>query len=356
MKLLLISYNLRRQGGIERLGLDVIEALQLNGHQVVVIYTKNIGAGRSGRLVGQLLFLVRLAIASRRCDQLFSMHALLLSQVEWLLPRRLPRLCWLHGVEVWGKALVPLAPALKRCKRLFASSSFTRDRLIYTSGGPWPEITVLNPVARLWENSAIAAHRPAEITKGLRLLTVARMAAEERYKGHDLVLQALNLLKVDLSKTSWHWKIVGNGNDRLRLEELTAKLDLNNNIDFVGALDDDALRAAYLNCNLLVMPSSYSVSVDGRASGEGFGITYLEAALAGRASIACCHGGQTDLISDGETGWLVEPNAEALAKVLREVLENPEQLRHRGNAAIQLAKVNFGFIPFRLALENALYD
>jgi glycosyltransferase involved in cell wall biosynthesis len=132
--------------------------------------------------------------------------------------------------------------------------------------------------------------------------------------------------------------------------------DLNNNIDFVGALDDDALRAAYLNCNLLVMPSSYSVSVDGRASGEGFGITYLEAALAGRASIACCHGGQTDLISDGETGWLVEPNAEALAKVLREVLENPEQLRHRGNAAIQLAKVNFGFIPFRLALENALYD
>ncbi len=356
MKLLLITYNLMRRGGIERLSLDVIEALKLNDHQVKVIHTKRLGTGWLGRLLGQLFFITRIAIASRQCDQLFSMHALLLSQVNWLLPRGLPRFCWLHGVEVWGAALPSLAPSLRRCKRLIASSNFTKKQLLSTAAEKWPEIKVLNPVARLWENLAQPASLPADYTQGLQLLTVARMAANERYKGHDLVLQALALLKSDCSKAQWIWQIVGNGNDRGRLEMLTTQLGLAENVVFLGDLDDEALRAAYLNCNLFVMPSSFSIAADGSASGEGFGITYLEAALAGRAAIGCRQGGQTDLIMDGETGWLVDPQAAELVQVFKYLIANPDELRRRGEAARSFACKYFSEAEFNSALGSFLMN
>ena len=350
MRILLISYDLRRRGGIERLSADVGEALRGQGHQLVVISTRRLGPGPLGRALGQLWFLGRLALACRRCDELFSMHALLLSQVDWLLPRRLPRLCWLHGVEVWGTALPPLAPALRRCRQLLASSSFTMDRLL-AEQGPWPPVQVLHPPSRLWDGLPLPASLAPKPT-GLRLLTVARMAADERYKGHELVLQAL----VQLGQGNWHWQIVGSGNDRLRLEALTCSLGLGEQVTFLGDLSDGQLRQAYGDCNLLVMPSSYGLRPNGCATGEGFGIAYLEAALAGRASLGCTLGGQTDLILDGETGWLVEPEVEAVALVLRQALQHPTELMRRGVAARQQALANLVRNEFPVVLQNALHQ
>jgi glycosyltransferase involved in cell wall biosynthesis len=348
VKILLISYDLRRRGGIERLSADVVFALRAEGHQLVVLSTRRLGPGPLGRALGQLWFLGRLALACRRCDELFSMHALLLSQVDWLLPRRLPRLCWLHGVEVWGTALPPLAPALGRCRQLLASSRFTRERVL-AQPGPWPPVQVLHPPARLWDGLPMPAPL-APNPPGLRLLTVARMAADERYKGHGLVFQALAQLK----SKAWQWQIVGSGNDRPRLEALSRGLGLGGQVSFLGDLSDDQLRQAYGDCNLLVMPSSYGLRPDGSASGEGFGIAYLEAALAGRASLGCILGGQADLILDGETGWLVEPEVEAVALVLRQALQHPPELLRRGEAARRQALQHFGESSFRAALTPLL--
>ena len=349
MRILLISYDLRRRGGIERLSLDVLGALGTQGHQVVVLSTRRLGPGPLGRILGQLWFLGRLSLACRRCDQLFSMHALLLAQVEWLLPPRLPRLCWLHGVEVWGTALPPLAPALGRCRQLLASSSFTRERVL-ANPGPWPPVQVLNPPARLWDGLPLPASLEEPRSPGLRLLTVARMAADERYKGHGLVFQAL----AQLGPGDWHWQIVGSGNDRPRLEALSRSLGLGGQVTFLGDLSDDQLRQAYGHCNLLVMPSSYGLRPDGRATGEGFGIAYLEAALAGRASLACTLGGQTDLIVDGETGWLVEPDPDAIVHVFRQVSMEPLLLQSMGDAAVSRARLHFSDSNFKTSMQRLI--
>ena len=346
MKILLISYDLRRRGGIERLSLDVVEALQAQGHQLVLLSTRRLGPGLIGRLLGQLWFLCQLAIASRRCEHLFCMHALLLAQVDWLLPRPMPRLCWLHGVEVWGKALAPLAIALCRCRLLLASSNFTRSKVLEHSH-PWPPVVVINPPARLWLGQVLPEPLPAQ-AQNLRMLTVARMAADERYKGHDLIIQALCLLNTD----NWHWHIVGIGDDQPRLRALVNKLGLAERVCFSGALNDDQLRQAYQDCNLLVMPSSYGLRADGSAMGEGFGITYLEAAMAGRASLACIEGGQSDVIQAGKTGWLVQPNVDDLLINLQAILNNHGELARRGAAAQQYASNNFGFRNFEEAIKK----
>jgi glycosyltransferase involved in cell wall biosynthesis len=164
----------------------------------------------------------------------------------------------------------------------------------------------------------------------------------ERYKGHDLLLEAL----VPFRNHDWSWLVVGEGGDRLRLEELVRHWGLESRVRFSGLLSDADLREAYSNCSLLAMPSAYELLPDGRATGEGFGIAYLEAACMGRPSLACTLGGQTDLIVEGQTGWLVEPTVSALQRVLQQILDNPQELASRGAAARFRAVNDFGAARF----------
>ena len=89
-------------------------------------------------------------------------------------------------------------------------------------------------------------------------------------------------------------------------------------------------------------------------NGEGFGIVYLEAALAGRASIACDQGGQSDFIVDGDTGWLIPPDANALKATLRELLHHPQEIQRRGALARARALQHFGQERFDQSLLQAL--
>ncbi|MFZ9750442.1 MAG: glycosyltransferase, partial [Vulcanococcus sp.] len=93
---------------------------------------------------------------------------------------------------------------------------------------------------------------------------------------------------------------------------------------------------------------------DGRACGEGFGIVYLEAAQAGRASIGCKVGGQSDLIVDGSTGWLIEPDPSELAELLLRLTNKPEDLVAAGEQAQQRALAHFSQASFDQALAGAL--
>lgn len=332
--ILLITYDIRRRGGIERLSLQVRQAFQRNGLPCRLLATRRLGPGRAGRLAGQIWFLLRLAWWLPRSDLVFSMHALLLRPVRRLggipgvRPPRQRLLCWLHGLEVWGANLPPLLPDLWACDGLAASSAFSRDQ-VRALLGDRPPIEVIHPCADLPDSGDPTPPPPVP-----RLLTVARMARQERYKGHDLILDALALLHHrGVLEPSLRWRVVGEGDDRPRLQARAVDLGLEGHIDWLGALEDGALREEYRHCSLVVMPSAFGLRADGSAQGEGFGITYLEAALAGRASIAADQGGQQDLIVDRQTGWLIPPTAEALAELLRRLAGDPELVRACGERA-----------------------
>jgi glycosyltransferase involved in cell wall biosynthesis len=89
------------------------------------------------------------------------------------------------------------------------------------------------------------------------------------------------------------------------------------------------------------MPSGFSIDAAGQATGEGFGIAYLEAAMAGRASIGALFGGQQDLIIDGETGWLVDLESLQLPNVIRQLQNNVELLAASGCSASDRARRQF---------------
>jgi glycosyltransferase involved in cell wall biosynthesis len=338
--ILLLAYDVRRSGGIERLTLQVLAALRAGGHRVRLLEPRQLGSGGLGRWLGRGWFLLQLVWWLPQAKQVLSMHALLLKPLRvWdrlPLRRRHRRLCWLHGIEVWGRALDGVAVDLSRCEGLAASSCFTADQ-VRRSLPEAPPIQVVHPCADLRLEA-----EPEPFPPSLRLLTVARMAAAERYKGHDQILDALALLRErgELAP-GFRWRVVGCGDDQLRLQQRAAALGLEAWIDWLGRLNDEDLAEDYRRCSLVVMPSGFALLPDGSAQGEGFGITYLEAALAGRPAIGALVGGQCDLIRHGETGWLVGATAHELAAVLRQIQRDPMALENRGLQARSRALTQF---------------
>lgn len=71
--------------------------------------------------------------------------------------------------------------------------------------------------------------------------------------------------------------------------------DLVNRVRFRGALGPEALAGLLRDSALLAVPSTH----------EGFGIVYLEGFAFGLPALAAASGGAAEIVSDGETGWLI---------------------------------------------------
>jgi phosphatidylinositol alpha-1,6-mannosyltransferase len=126
-------------------------------------------------------------------------------------------------------------------------------------------------------------------------LTVGRL---QRRKGHDLVLEAL--AGIDRREPSIRYVIVGDGEERERLEAMVERLQISGSVQFAGAVPADELPVYYAAADIFVHPNR----VDG-ADVEGFGIVFLEAGAAGLPVIAGDSGGVPEAVADGETGFLV---------------------------------------------------
>jgi len=338
--ILLVTYDVRRPGGIERLSLQVFEQLQRLGLHPRLLATRHIGPGLFGRWLGRLWFLLQLLWWLPQAQSVFSMHVHLLQPLKLraLFPglAARPLYCWLHGIEVWGNALAAARRDLRACTALAASSSFTAQQ-VREGLSVCPPITVVHPCSDLQFPEEIPAPGLP-----LRLLTVARLDAGERYKGHDQILDALHQLQQqgDLDP-QLRWIVVGDGNDRKRLQDKALRLGLAAQIDWRGRLSDQQLIEEFLSCSVFVMPSGFSIDAAGQAIGEGFGIAYLEAAMAGRPSIGALFGGQQDVIIDGEPGWLVSAVDQSLPVRLRRLANDSQQLEQAGRRARERACLVF---------------
>jgi glycosyltransferase involved in cell wall biosynthesis len=115
---------------------------------------------------------------------------------------------------------------------------------------------------------------------------------------------------------------VGPGHDRQRLAELAGSLGIAERVQFTGGVDNPAeyLRAA----DVFVLPSV----------AEGMSNSLLEAMATALPCVVSGIGGNTDLVTEGQTGRLVaEATAAAWSRTLLELLEDPAAARRLGAAA-----------------------
>ncbi len=171
--------------------------------------------------------------------------------------------------------------------------------------------------------SQAISSKPESTSLVFRLLTVSRLV--ER-KGHDRVLTALAMLKLNGTLTSFQYDIIGSGPMQSALEQLVMELDLGSHVHFLGDVDDTALRNAYLNTDVFIMPVK-----DDPIDKEGFGMVFLEAALFEVPSISTNMSGVNEAIIDGQTGLLVLDNdLEAIAQSIALLAKDPVYRRTLG--------------------------
>jgi glycosyltransferase involved in cell wall biosynthesis len=132
--------------------------------------------------------------------------------------------------------------------------------------------------------------------------------------------------------------IAGDGPLREGLEQQVREMSLENRIRFAGFLGQQPLFELLCQSHIFVHPSETMPD----ANQEGVPNSMLEAMATGLPIIATRHGGIPEVVTEGESGYLVgERDAEALAKALLKLAANPPCCARLGAAAARSVREEF---------------
>lgn len=157
-------------------------------------------------------------------------------------------------------------------------------------------------------------------TDGFKLACVGRLFVLD--KGQDMLLRLL-------SEQRWRQRpvdvsIVGTGVDETGLKEMATLLELKN-VHFSGQVSN--IEQLWLEHHALVLPSR----------GEGLALSVLEAMAAGRPVIVTDAGGNAEIVTEGETGFIGEYCQQSFSNTMERAWNarnNWEEIGSRASAYI----------------------
>ena len=327
-------------GGAEQTTIDVAHALIQAGDRAMV-------ASRGGRLTARLMAdgaqffempaqsknLFTMLSNSRRLTGLIREHGVDIIHARSRAPAfsalwasqstGIPFVATYHGVY---KAQNPLKrwynAVMTRGDLVIANSDYTRDHL-FAEHGISPDKVVTIPRGVDLSRFDPAAVDPGRINllekdwgiaQGDRRTKVLLGGRLTRIKGHLTIIEAAARMKAAGRRD---FVILFAGDDqgrsgyRQELETAILKAGLTDEIRLVGHCTD--MPAAFLLADLAILPTTVP---------ESFGRAAVEPQAMGRPVIASAHGGVTETVLEGRTGWLVPPeDAEAWKKALATALD-----------------------------------
>lgn len=151
-----------------------------------------------------------------------------------------------------------------------------------------------------------------------RILSVGRLT---HYKGHEILIRAvenLNNVKV---------LIVGEGEQRHKLEKLISSLNVGDKVSLLGGQTEQELNALMESCDCLCLPSTERT--------ESFGLVLLEAMRYGKPTIVgdIPGSGVGWVVNNNETGMLVSPgDTRELTGALQSMQEDTKKRKLLGRA------------------------
>ncbi len=153
-------------------------------------------------------------------------------------------------------------------------------------------------------------------------LAVGRLAKE---KNQAFLLSAFTRILRDLPTA--RLVLVGDGDDRPRLERLAHTLGISGRVRFVGGVPHEAVGDYYRAADLFLFPST----------SETQGIVVLEALAAGLPVVAVTSDAAAELLADGQAGTVSAEEPVAFAGSAVELWEEPERRRAMAEAGRQIA-------------------
>lgn len=257
--------------------------------------------------------------------------------VAWFCQLKHPRLHYIliaHGLEVWRPFTWLERVALRKARRVWCVSEFTRGELLKNSGLEGDRAVVLPNGSDPTFQAPGDENGP---TPGPVILTVSRLSQSDSYKGIDHLIAAMPEIRRTVPNATL--RVVGRGDDLPRLQGLAADHNLTGIVEFVGYLADAELEYEFSRCRVFALPSER----------EGFGLVYIEAMAHGKPCVGANAGGTPEVITP-ETGLLCPyGDVPALAHACTEALT-----RKWNPATIQARADVFSYPRFRDNMRSLL--
>lgn len=362
-------------GGAEQSAIDVAEAVVRAGGRCFV-------ATRGGRMTARLIAdggrLAQMPVQSKNPLTMLGNAARLVElirreKVSVVHARsRAPAFSALWAAQVTGtpfvatyhgvyKAQSPLKrwynAIMTRGDVVIANSNYTRDHVLAEHQvDPGKVVTIPRGVdLSRFNPTAVPAERVAAlaqawgITSSERRTKILLGGRLTRIKGHATIIEAAARLKAEGRED---FLILFAGDDQGRvgyrdeLEAAIAVAGLIDEVKIVGHCDD--MPAAFLLADFALLPTIIP---------EAFGRTAVEPQAMGRPVIASSHGGTTETVVEGQTGWLAPPgDASAWAAAIRHAIDlGPVARRQMGEVGMARARQLYS-VEAMCAQTLAVYD
>ncbi len=303
-------------GGIALYNRDLLTAICADPNVAEVLAIPRLAPKPIGQLPDKLIFpadalnskirymvsVIRHLLANPRFDLIICGHINLVPlAIVAKIMTRAPVLLEIYGIDAWRPADSKLSNLLVRhVDQVISISEVTRERFLGWANIPTKAIRIL-PNAIHVDQYGMGPKNPSllaryDLAEKVVLMTLGRIVSQERSKGFDEVLELLPALLKQIPNAAY--LIVGDGTDRIRLEQKAAALGIAENVIFAGSISDSEKADHYRLADVYVMPSR----------GEGFGFVFLEALACGIPTIGSKVDGGREALRDGLLGTLVDPD------------------------------------------------
>jgi phosphatidylinositol alpha-1,6-mannosyltransferase len=260
----------------------------------------------------------------------------------------LPFALWLVGVEVRRRLRIHERFVVRRAAPLLSISTFSAQEM-RRFNSDLPDATTVHLSIEPdegWlrgdQRSDLAQPSYEASRRSRAVMIVARLAAAERYKGHDQLVDAWPAV-VAVQPDAQLW-IVGEGDDLPRLQARVRALpsSVARQIELLGRLDHGQLLDRYARARVFAMPST----------GEGFGLVFVEAMRAGLPCIASFDS-SAEIVLDQQTGLVVAQEPRALADACARVLGDDALANRLSAAGRARYQTQFTFPAFKARFLRA---
>ncbi len=226
---------------------------------------------------------------------------------------------------------------IRKYDRLTASSRFLKEQVESASAGAAGRVSVVPFGVDLPSESKTYAN-------GGDTVRLVYMKYLLPVYGPDILIKAMVILKEN--KFPVQLDMYGTGREEANLKKMAVDLGVENLLVFKGWLEPNLVARRYFDYDIMVMPSR----------SESFGVAAVEAMASGLPVIASRVGGIPEIIIDGETGLLVEPeNPTALAQAIMTLVRDIKVGQKMGQAGRKYVSQKFQWDE-SLRLMLHIYD
>lgn len=219
-----------------------------------------------------------------------------------------------HAHDIFVRTTM-LETKLRDADFIVAISTYNRDYLAETIGSWLLEKTKVIRCGVMPNR-----YLPGRTIKSGERLEIIHVGSLQPYKGQRFLVEACAQLKD--RGLPFRCRIIGEGEERARLQALIKLKGLDGRIELLGAKTQEEVAALLPTANCYLQPSIMTPA----GKMEGIPVALMEAMACQLPVIASDLSGIPELVRDGETGYLIPPaDPTAIARALQYLYDHPQE-------------------------------